>query len=167
MVINGTHQVQFRRMSPRKIKLSQTEKGLVLLDLWNRGIKNLTTLEIQRATRDWSVSEIEQYVSLIPEWLRLAIEQSNEPRKSIKIGLSGAYDWSNTHIKDRVLISKVLEKHKFEDVFRLCLHYGVTRVKRVFKQCEFDPMTTASVTRMLKNISKGLKLDSEGAIASS
>jgi hypothetical protein len=30
--------------------------------------------------------------------------------------LSGAYDWSNPNIKDDVLIGKVLEKHKFEDV---------------------------------------------------
>jgi hypothetical protein len=155
-VITGIDQVQFRHMSQRKIKLSQTAKGLVLLDLWNRGMKNLTTIDIKRATSNWAQSEIDAFATLIPEWLRSAIKQSNEQRKSIQLGLSGAYDWSSTQIKDHVLISKVLEKHKFEDVVRLCLYYGVPRVKRVFRQKEFDSLTNASVTRMLKNINKGL-----------
>jgi hypothetical protein len=154
-LITDTHQIQFRRMSQRKIKLSQTSKGLVLLDLWNRGMKNLTMVEIKQATSDWSENEINAYISLIPEWLRSALKQSYEQRKSIKIGLSGAYDWSNTQIKDHALISKVLEKSKFEDVVRLCHYYGVSRVKRVFKQSVFDPITNASVTRMLRNINKG------------
>ncbi len=154
-VITDTHQIQFRRMSQRKIKLSQTAKGLIMLELWNRGIKNLTTIEIKNATGDWSESEIEAYTSLVPDWLRSAVKQSNEQRKSIKIGLSGAYDWSNPQIKDYALISKVLEKPKFEDIVRLCHYYGVTRVKRVFRQNAFEPMTNATVARMLKNISKG------------
>ena len=95
---------------------------------------------------------------MIPAWLRTAIRQANAPKKSVKIGLSGAYDWSNPHIKDDVLIGKVLEKHKFEDVVRLCFYYGVPKVKRVFKQREFESITNASVTRMLTNISKGLRL---------
>ncbi len=154
-VISGDYQVEFRRMSPRKIKLSQTAKGLVLLDLWNRGEKHLNTIQIKNATADWSQEEIDRYASIIPEWLRVAISHSNEPRKSIKIGLSGAYDWSSTQINDHALITKVLEKHKFEDVVRLCYYYGVAKVKRVFQQHPLDPMTTASVARMLKNISKG------------
>jgi hypothetical protein len=60
-----------------------------------------------------------------------------------------------------VLIGKVLEKHKFEDVARLCFYYGVRKVKRAFKQQSFEPMTTASVARMLRNISRGLR-SSEG-----
>ena len=155
-VIAGGHPVHFRHMSQRKVQLSQTTKGQVLLELWNRGMKNLTTIEIKSATDHWSQSEIDQYAPLIPEWLRSAIKQSYEKRKSIQIGLSGAYDWSSSQIKDHVLISKVLEKHKFEDVVRLCFYYGVPRVKRVFKRSELDPMTCSSVKRMLKNISKGL-----------
>jgi len=154
-LITDTHQIQFRRMSQRKIKLSQTAKGLIMLKLWNRGIRNLTTIEIKNATGDWSESEIEAYTSLIPDWLRSAVKQSNEQRKSMKIGLSGAYDWSNPQIKDHVLIRKVLEKPKFEDIVRLCHYYGVSRVKRVFWQNAFEPMTNATVARMLKNISKG------------
>lgn len=151
------HTVQFRRMSQRKIQLAASPKGQVLLELWTRGMKNLTTLEIQRATGDWTEGEIDNYLALIPAWLRTAIQQANAPRKSVKIGLSGAYDWSNPNIRDDVLIGKVLEKHKFEDVARLCFYYGVPKVKRVFKRRAFEPMTTASVTRMLSNISKGLR----------
>ena len=151
------HTVQFRRMSQRKVQLAATPKGRVLLELWTRGMKNLTTLEIQHATGDWAEGEIDSYAALIPAWLRNVIAQANAPRKSAKIGLSGAYDWSNPNIKDDVLIGNVLEKHKFEDVARLCFYYGVPKVKRVFKRRAYEPMTNASVTRMLSNISKGLR----------
>jgi hypothetical protein len=156
--------VQFRRMSPRKIQLAVSPKGRILLELWTRGIKDLTTLEIQRATGDWDEKDIDSYAALIPAWLRTVIHQANATRKSIKIGLSGAYDWSNPNIKDDVLIGHVLEKHKFEDVARLCFYYGVPKVKRVFKRRAFEPMTSASVTRMLGNISKGLRTAKAQAI---
>ena len=159
------HTVEFRRMSPRKVQLAASPKGRVLLALWTQGMNNLTTLEIQRATGDWAEGEIDSYAALIPAWLRTALQQANAPRKSIKIGLSGAYDWSNPNIRDDVLIGKVLEKHKFEDVARLCFYYGVPKVKRVFKRRAFEPMTTASVTRMLSNISKGLRALQEQANA--
>lgn len=157
-VVTGSHQIQFRRMSQRKIQLSQTAKGLVLLDLWNRGMKDLTTIEIKRATGNWPQSEVDRYATLIPEWLRSSMKQSNEQRKSIKLGLSGAYDWCSTQMKDHVLITKVLEKHKFEDLVRVCFYYGVSRVKRVFRKSGFDSMTNAILKRMLKNITKGLRL---------
>ena len=159
------HTVEFRRMSQRKVQLAASPKGRVLLELWTQGMKNLTTLEIQRATGNWAEGEIDSYAALIPAWLRTAIQQANAPRKSVKIGLSGAYDWSNPNIRDDVLIGKVLEKHKFEDVARLCFYYGVPKVKRVFKRRSFEPMTSASVTRMLSNISKGLRASQERAHA--
>ncbi len=161
----GGHTVQFRRMSQRKIQLAASPKGRVLLELWSRGMKNLTTLEIRRATGEWMEGEIDSYAALIPAWLRTAIQQANAPRKSVKIGLSGAYDWSNPNITDDVLIGKVLEKHKFEDVARLCFYYGVPKVKRIFKRRAFAPMTSASVTRMLSNISKGLRASQKPAHA--
>lgn len=151
------HTVQFRRMSQRKVQLAATSKGRLLLELWTRGQKNITTMEIRRATGDWSAGELDSYAVMIPAWLRTAIQQANASRKSARIGLSGAYDWSNQHIKDDVLIAKVLERHKFEDVVSLCFYYGIPKVKRVFRQREFEPMTSASVTRMLANISKGLR----------
>jgi hypothetical protein len=153
--------VQFRRMSQRKVQLAASPNGRVLLHLWTQGMNNLTTLEIQRATGGWSQGDVERYAGLIPAWLLVAVQQANAPRKSVKIGLTGAYDWSNPNIKDEVLIGKVLEKHKFEDVARLCFYYGVRKVKRAFKQQSFEPMTTASVARMLRNISRGLR-SSEG-----
>jgi hypothetical protein len=61
-------------------------------------------------------------------------------------------------MKDYVLIAKVLEKHKFEDLVRVCFYYGVSRVKRVFRKSGFDSMTNAILKRMLKNITKGLRL---------
>ena len=158
------HTVQFRRMSQRKIQLASSHKGRILLELWTRGLQNLTTLDIQRATGDWAEGDMDNYAALIPVWLRTIIHQANATRKSVKIGLSGAYDWSNPNIKDDVLIGHVLEKHKFEDVARLCFYYGVPKVKRVFKRRAFEPMTSASVTRMLGNISKGLRTAKTQAI---
>jgi hypothetical protein len=159
------HTVYFRRMSQRKVQLASSAKGRVLLKLWERGIKNLTTLEIQRATGAWPQEEIKRYAAMIPAWLRTAIEQANAPRKSAKIGLTGAYDWSNPNMRDEILIGSVLEKHKFEDVARLCFYYGIPKVKRVFKRRSFEPMTSASVSRMLANIGKGLRALQEPANA--
>ena len=152
-------------MSQRKVQLASSPKGRVLLALWNRGMRDLTTTEIKQATVDWLQSDIDCFAGLIPAWLYAAIEQSNAPRKSVMLGLSGAYDWSNPNMRDDVLIGKVLEKHKFEDVARLCLFYGVPKVKRVFKRCEFGQMTRACVTRMLGNISKSLRALEEQASA--
>ena len=150
-------------MSQRKAQLAATPEGMVLLALWSRGIKKLTTTEIKQATGDWPKDEIEKYAGLVPAWLFTAVQQVNAPRKSVKLGLSGAYDFSNPNIRDDVLIAKVLEVHKFEDVARLCFYYGVAKVKRVFKRCEFGQMTRACVTRMLGNISKGLRALEEQA----
>jgi hypothetical protein len=148
--------LHLRRMSLRKVQLAASPKGRVLLALWGRGVKELTTTEIKQATGDWPQDEIDIFVGLIPAWLYAGIQQANAQRKSVKLRLSGAYDWSNPNIRDEVLIGKVLEVHKFEDVARLCFYYGVSKVKRVFKRCELGQMTRDIVTRMLGNISKGL-----------
>ena len=104
----GGHTVQFRRMSPRKVQLAASPKGRVLLELWTRGMQNLSTLDIQPATGDWAEGEMDNYAALIPAWLRTVIQQANATRKSIKIGLTGAYDWSNPNIKDDVLIGTTI-----------------------------------------------------------
>jgi Family of unknown function (DUF6088) len=88
--------LQFQRMSQRKVQLAASPKGRVLLALWTQGMKNLTTLEIQRATGVCAKGEIDSFAALIPAWLRKAIQQANAARKSVKIGLSCAYDWSNS-----------------------------------------------------------------------
>jgi hypothetical protein len=62
-----------------------------------------------------------------------------------------------------VLIGKVLATHKFEDVARLCFYYGVPKVKRVFKRGSFEPTASASVTRMLSNINKGMRASQDQA----
>jgi hypothetical protein len=161
----GGHTVVFRRMSQRKVQLSVTPKGRVLLALWRRGVVNLTTTEIKQATADWLQGDVESFAGLIPAWLYAAIQQSIAPHKSVKLGLSGPYDWSNPNMRDDVLIAKVLEKHKFDDVARLCFYYGIPKVKRVFKRSQFGPMTRACVTRMLGNINKGLSALEEQASA--
>lgn len=164
-VKGSEHTVHFRHMSHKKVRLATTPKGKVLLELWTEGKKNLTTLAIQRATSDWLEGEVNHYAALIPAWLRTAILQANAPRKSVKIGLSGGYDWSNPNIRDDALIGNVLQRHKFEDVAKLCFYYGTPKVKRVFKGQALEPMTHATVARMLRNISKGLRVPKQCANA--
>jgi hypothetical protein len=149
--------LRLRHMSQRKVELARSPEGSVLLALWTRGLNNLTTLEIQRATAGWRKEEIDRFAPLIPAWLRKAVQEANLPRRSTELGLSGAYDWSNSNMKDAILICKVLETLQFEDVARLCLHFGMAKVRRIFRRNTFEPMTKASLTRMLSNISKGLQ----------
>jgi hypothetical protein len=145
----------------RKRVLAETPEGKVLLDLWQRGRRELTLIDIQRATRDWPLGLVERYAPLIPAWLLAALRRTKTPRKSATVGLSGAYDWSNSQIKDHVLIRKVLERHQFDDMVRLCAYYGVTRVKRVYRSTEPGPLARASIDRMLRNIERGFRMAKE------
>ena len=84
------HVPQSQSMSLRKVQLAASPKGRVLLGLWNRGVKELTTTEIMQATGDWAKGDVDSFASLIPAWLLAAIQRTNAPRKSVKLGLSGA-----------------------------------------------------------------------------
>jgi len=75
-------------------------------------------------------------------------------RKSEKIGLSAAYDWSNSNIKDDALIFRVLEKHRFEDVAQVCKRYGMARVSVLCEGIE-DRNVASMLRRMLRNIKRG------------
>ncbi len=58
--------------------------------------------------------------------------------KSTRIGLSFPYDWSNPQITDEVLIAKVLDKARFDDVSRTAAHYGLPRVEQVAERFGID-----------------------------
>jgi transcriptional regulator with XRE-family HTH domain len=51
--------------------------------------------------------------------------------KSQRLGLSFPYDWSNPHIEDAVLIAKVLDKARFDDVSRTTAYFGLTQIEQV------------------------------------
>lgn len=147
-----------RTSSPRKMALAKTAHGRVLLDLWARGEQALTRKEIKAATADWRPQDLDAYLSLLPAWLRVALLQCHAKAKSVQLGLAGAYSWSNPQPRDELLIAKVLEQHRFEDMVRVCAHFGMPKVRRVFRQLVYEPMPRACVSRMLGNIAKGLKL---------
>lgn len=75
-------------------------------------------------------------------------------RKSETMGLSATYDWSNSNIEDDVLIFRVLEKHRFEDVAQVCKRYGIQRVTTLCDGME-DRNVAAMLRRMLTNIERG------------
>lgn len=154
-----------RTSSPRKMALARTVHGRMLLDLWARGAQSITRTQIKIATADWTPQEIEEHLSLLPAWLRVALLQCHAKAKAVQLGLSGAYSWSNPQPRDELLIAKVLEQHRFEDMVRVCAHFGMPKVRRVFRQRVFEPMPRASVARMLGNIAKGLKLPEQESCA--
>jgi transcriptional regulator with XRE-family HTH domain len=51
--------------------------------------------------------------------------------KSQRLGLSFPYDWSNPHIEDAVLIAKVLDKARFDDVSRTTAYFGLPQIEQV------------------------------------
>lgn len=52
-------------------------------------------------------------------------------QKIEEIGLSFPYDWSNPDIEDDTLIARVLMRGLYDDVCKVCAHYGVERVKQI------------------------------------
>lgn len=73
-------------------------------------------------------------------------------RKSRQLGLSAPYDWSNPQIADDALIAKTAASLRFEDLARLCAHYGVDRVRSVAMSNVADPLPRAILERQLRNI---------------
>lgn len=73
-------------------------------------------------------------------------------RKSRQLELSAPFDWSNPQIPDDALIAKTAASLRFEDVARLCAHYGIDRVRAVVAARVADPLPRAILERQLRNI---------------
>lgn len=74
------------------------------------------------------------------------------PRKSRQLALSAPFDWSNPQIPDDALIAKTAASLRFEDVARLCAHYGIERVRSVVASRVADPLPRTILERQLRNI---------------
>lgn len=89
-------------------------------------------------------------------WLTLCERQfvitNSVVRKSRQLGLSFPYDWSNPNIPDEALIIGVLKRGIFTDICRICIHFGLPRIKQVAADL---PGMHHSLFRMLANISQG------------
>lgn len=80
----------------------------------------------------------------------------NHPvRKSARLGLSFPYDWSNPAISDEALILNVLERGIYPDICRVCAHFGLDVVERLYPSLPNDIVGCPSLARMLNNIKKG------------
>lgn len=73
-------------------------------------------------------------------------------RKSQALKLSAPFDWSNTQIPDEALIAKTAASLRFEDVARLCAHFGLNRIRSVVASRVTDPLPRAILERQLRNI---------------
>jgi len=76
-------------------------------------------------------------------------------RKSGRLGLSFPYDWSNPAISDEALILNVLERGIYEDICRVCAHFGLGAVDHLRSGLPADVAASPSLARMLDNIKKG------------
>ncbi|TAN51621.1 MAG: hypothetical protein EPN21_06180, partial [Methylococcaceae bacterium] len=56
----------------------------------------------------------------------------NKQAKSARLGLSFPYDWPNPDISDEALILNVLARGIFEDICRVCIHFGVDEAERLY-----------------------------------
>ncbi|MFA7242660.1 MAG: winged helix-turn-helix domain-containing protein [Sulfuricellaceae bacterium] len=81
-----------------------------------------------------------------------AAPTAKAPRKSRQLALSAPFDWSNPQIPDDALIAKTVASLRFEDVVRLCAHYGTDRVRAVVASSVADPLPRAILDRQLRNI---------------
>lgn len=81
-----------------------------------------------------------------------AAPAAKAPRKSRQLALSAPFDWSNPQISDGALIAKTVASLRFEDVARLCAHYGIDRVRSVVTSSIADPLPRAILARQLRNI---------------
>lgn len=79
----------------------------------------------------------------------------NKQAKSAKLGLSFPYDWSNPDISDDALILNVLARGIFEDVCRICMHFGVDAAERLYLEMPPTGVADPAIPRMLSNIRKG------------
>jgi hypothetical protein len=77
---------------------------------------------------------------------------ANVPRKSHQLALSAPFDWSNPQIPDDALIAKTAASLRFEDVARLCDHYGIDRVRSVVVSRVADALPRTILERQLRNI---------------
>lgn len=73
-------------------------------------------------------------------------------RKSSKLALSAPFDWSNAQVPDDALIAKTAASLRFEDVAKLCAHYGLIRVRAVVASRVTDPLPRTILERQLRNI---------------
>lgn len=78
-------------------------------------------------------------------------------RKSAVLGLSFPYDWSNPSISDNALILNVLERGIFEDICRVCAHYGLKTVEETIPSLAPEIASSAWLHRMLTNIRIGFE----------
>jgi hypothetical protein len=78
-------------------------------------------------------------------------------RKSVSLGLSFPYDWSNPLIGDDALILNVLSRGLYVDVCRICACYGIDRVNQLRDELPLSVARSPSLVRMLNNIRQGFE----------
>lgn len=86
------------------------------------------------------------------------MREQREDLLTAKLGLSFPYDWSNPFISDQALIINVLKRGIFEDICRICAHFGIDTVD-AFAPDAFNELPQALYERMIANIRIGFSCE--------
>lgn len=84
-----------------------------------------------------------------------AKRMNHSARKCAQMGLSFPYDWPNPSISDEALILNVLERGIYQDICRVCAHFGLGTIENLHADLPDDVASSPSLARMLDNIRKG------------
>jgi DNA-binding HxlR family transcriptional regulator len=95
----------------------------------------------------------------------IELESSEQKAPKTASALSAPFDWSNPEISDEALIVKTAASLRFEDVVRLCGHYGLPRVRKMLEARIVDPLTRTILTRQLRNIEAAMTESHHGHAA--
>ena len=142
-----------------KIRRLRTAGGLSQAALAERaGVSRATINAIENGSvKEIGVNRLMEIVRTA-DAIQPALKESNRKtgtRKSEILGLSLPYDWSNSGIRDEVLIGRVIERGIFEDIVRVSAAYGISNVAGQIKAfVEKNPAAAKSLNRMLGNLER-------------
>lgn len=146
-----------------KIRRIRTAGGLSQAALAKRaGVSRATINAIENGSvKEIGVNRLMEIVRAADAILPVlkASDLKTGARKSETLGLSLPYDWSNSGIRDEVLIDRVIERGIFEDIVRVSAAYGVTHVAgRIKVFAGKNPAAAKSLNRMLGSIERAAKI---------
>ncbi len=142
-----------------KIRRVRTAGGVSQAALAERaGVSRATINAIENGSiKEIGVHRLMEIVRVADAIPPVVKESGRKPgaRKSDALGLSLPYDWSNSGIRDDVLIDRVIERGIFEDIVRVAAVYGISNIAgRIKAFAGKNPAAAKSLNRMLGNIER-------------
>ncbi len=90
------------------------------------------------------------------------IPGDSSQRLSARLNLQFPYDWSNSQMSEVLLIDKIVEKYRFNDLMIISFYFGLPRVRECAKRLFGDELP-GRLLDMLNNIESGFNDDQRAA----